>query len=253
MPGRMALLGCVVLLTTSLQNTSWPAGPNPPNPALYAPHIWGFSREEYHIKSGVHTRCWLDGRFSGIPYRLALSELPAQCWAIEYVYVWNDESRSEGHIRGTPDPEPIIVFVSFEGKVVGVQSRLHGDWLPINSRIAPWDLVNRTHLTIGFAANVHVPAAGLLHTLAMLSQGRLPEWLAYVYATHRLPDENWGRAAHKYLADLARGRLVVDGGHGYKLVNHGKKGKCSYIDDPRGQWLIDVATKATKQPRFFPP
>ena len=92
----------------------------------------------------------------------------------------------------------MIVFVSDAGSVVGVQSCLHGMWLPINTALSVLDFVNRTHIMVGFAANVHTPGAGLLHTLLALGVDNIPSDLA--------------RAA-AYLEGLLRKGIVQDGGH----------------------------------------
>lgn len=170
----------------------------PPSPSTYRPH--GFSRrdlERYRLLSVDSSKVSRDGRRSGIPLR-ELSGLPEHCWAIEYVFVWSDEPPSPGHKAGTPDPEPVIVFVSDDGAVAGVQSRAHYQWLPINTALSPVDFVDRTHVMVGFAPNVHTPGAGLLHTLLALGVGNLP---ADVAATVRL------------LEDLVKRGIVHDGGH----------------------------------------
>jgi len=153
--------------------------------------------EHYRIIRVNDSEIWRDGKKSGIFLR-GWSGLPDHCWAIKYIFVWNDESPSPGHKPGTEDPEPLIVFISDSGEVVGVQSRLHGQWLPINSTLTPFDFVDRTHIMVGFAANVHTPGAGLFHTLLALGVGNIPSDLA---------------AAADFLVDIVRSGKVHDGGH----------------------------------------
>lgn len=171
---RFTLAALAALLVSCLGLFASPyAQASAPSPHRFAPHaLIRTDLERYGILR-VDTQVWRDGRLSGIPGRL-LTRLPSSCWAIDYTFVWNDESPSPGHRPGTPDPEPVIVFVSDSGNVVGVQSRIHGFWAPINSAFGPWDFIGKTHLVIGFAANVHTPGAGLAHALAVLGVGPLP-------------------------------------------------------------------------------
>lgn len=202
---------CIVLAANVAMGKS-----EKPKASQYTPNIfWCADVESFHILR-VETETWRDGRKSGIFLR-ELSGLPDYCWAIKYTYVWNGESSSPGYKRGRTDPEPIIVFISDEGGVVGVQSRLHGKWLPINCSLRSWDLVKPRHIMVAFAGNVHTPGAGFLHSLGLLAAGRAPGWIAKVLATGSIPNNDWVAAASKFLWELVRRGVAEDGGYKYAL------------------------------------
>ena len=168
-----------------------------PIAAKYTPHIFTRADLELFRIQRIDTEIWRDGRKSGIALR-EFSGLPDYCWAIKYTFVWNDETPSPGHVQGTPDPEPLIIFITDGGTVIGAQSRVHGQWLPINSSLSPFDFVNNTHIIVGFAPNVHTPAAGLIPALITLSVGNFPSDLA---------------SAVRYLEHMVQKGIIYDGGH----------------------------------------
>lgn len=215
---------CVILAGASVGGTAWPA---PPDPSRYAPNIFWRSDDEQFRIIDVITRTWHDGKSSGISYRW-LSGLPPHCWAVEYIYVWNDESASQGHRRGDEDPESIIVFVDDAGNTVGVQSRLHGGWLPINSSLMPWDFEHEGHVKLAFAANVHTPGAGLLHSIGLLTAGRAPQWIAEAFASGVVPNVDWVAAATELMNGLIREDRVRDGGYRYAMRSLGLLSECPY-------------------------
>jgi hypothetical protein len=188
---------CVLLIAVCSLGGLVGAQQAPPNPATYTPNIFIRADLEHYYIVKVETEVWRDGKKSGFPYR-EFSGLPDHCWAIQYTFVWNDESPSSGHKPGTPDPEPVIVFVSDAGTVVGVQSRWHGTWLPINSTLFSWDFIDGTHIMVGFWANVHTPGAGLLPTVVALGAGNLGSDVA---------------AALRWLEDMIGKGIVKNGGH----------------------------------------
>lgn len=173
------------------------AQPSVPSFIEYTPHIFIRADLERFRILRYETEVWRDGKESGIPLR-ELSGLPKHCWAIKYTFIWNDESPSPGHRPGDIDPEPIIIFVSDYNTVVGVQSRVHAMWPPINTALTPWDFVAENHIIVGFAPNVHTPAAGLLHALLALGAGNAFADLA---------------SAVRTLQDMVQKGIVLDAGH----------------------------------------
>ena len=120
--------------------------PRPPDPTIYQPHYFQHVQEPFTIRLYGYYR-WRDGANSrpNIP-----TPLPPECWAISYWFVWSGESDYDGtgrHLR--EDPEPVIIFVSDNGQIVGMQTRAHGIWLPIVPP-PPQDIAFGTHVIVGF-------------------------------------------------------------------------------------------------------
>ena len=123
-----------------------------PDPHDYRPYLFWTTKDPFHIKTYGYYM-WRDGRAGA-------------SWAICYWFIWNGETDYDNTGRDKrEDPEPVVVFVSNAGKVVGVQTRVHKVWLPIAS-VSSKDLNDGKHVyvffNVVFGNYVHTPVLGSL-------------------------------------------------------------------------------------------
>lgn len=123
--------------------------PKPPDPMVYRPHYFQHVQEPWAIDRPIG--CYI--KRDGAKFRPNVpAPLPPECWAITYWFIWNGEDDYDNKGRDhRPDPEPVIIFVADDGRIVGMQSRIHCIWAPI---AVPqiYDIHSGTHVMVGFEA-----------------------------------------------------------------------------------------------------
>ena len=122
-----------------------------PDATKHCPHVFWHADEPFRIeKYGYHVLHATKPAEKGLARGLADKD----CWAVCYWFRWSGETDYDFKGRDkTPDKEPVVVYVSASGSVVGVQTRVHYAWRDVMS-VTENDLVDGKHVLVYFGHEI---------------------------------------------------------------------------------------------------